>query len=77
MSLRAASNPPAFVDDGDWKKKKEEEKEGEVEEEEDGDEEENFAHPLILEQRKQTRELNVVNPRSNDLFVVSVRIPMN
>ena len=36
-----------------------------------------FAHPLILEQRKQTRELNVVNPRSNDLFVVSVRIPMN
>ena len=45
MSLRAASNPPAFVDDGDWKKKKEE-KEGEVEEEEDGDEEEKCTRLL-------------------------------
>ena len=45
MSLRAASNPPAFVDDGDWKKK-EEEKEGEVEEEEDGDEEEKCTRLL-------------------------------
>ena len=49
MSLRAASNPPAFVDDGDWKKKEEEEeeKEGEVEEEEeDGDEEEKCTRLL-------------------------------